>query len=362
MLTKKTPETPGPENPHPLDRAGLKAAEVARRRELGRVRRQSSGALPRLLARVQVLLARFNSFRLMRVWQLYNLRHGPLMAAGVAFNQFFAVTSLLVVGFSVFGLILADNRPLLNSLIAVVADSVPGLIDVGDGRGGLAKPEDLLQPQGLALATVIASATMLISSLNWIAGVREGFRGIFDLPALKANPLLMKARDLGTLLALTLTLVITSGVTLVSFAMMDLFVQLLRLDADAVEPAARLVTLAVTLAMDTVTAVILFHWAAGIRLPRRVLLQAALVAAVGSSGLRILSAVLLAGAGKNPLLAPFAVIIGLLLWFNFLSQVYLLAASWAAVGRADDSAGGTGGGNAGRTVSLRQRSRAGRAT
>jgi membrane protein len=49
----------------------------------------------------------------------------------------------------------------------------------------------------------------------------------------------------------------------------------------------------------------------------------------------------LAGAGRNPILAPFAIIIGLLIWFNFVSQVYLVSAGWAAVREADLKSGET---------------------
>jgi membrane protein len=51
--------------------------------------------------------------------------------------------------------------------------------------------------------------------------------------------------------------------------------------------------------------------------------------------LQVFSTELLAGAGRNPLLAPFAIIIGLLIWFNLVSQVYLIAAAWAAIREGD---------------------------
>jgi membrane protein len=51
--------------------------------------------------------------------------------------------------------------------------------------------------------------------------------------------------------------------------------------------------------------------------------------------MKILGGALLGGATNNPLLATFAVIIGLLIWFNLVSTVTLLAASWIAVGMND---------------------------
>jgi hypothetical protein len=75
--------------------------------------------------------------------------------------------------------------------------------------------------------------------------------------------------------------------------------------------------------------------AAGLKLARRSLLEGTVLAAVGTTVLQIFSTQLLASAGKNPILAPFAIIIGLLIWFNLVSQVYLIAAAWAAIREED---------------------------
>ena len=56
---------------------------------------------------------------------------------------------------------------------------------------------------------------------------------------------------------------------------------------------------------------------------------------MGTTVLQIFSTELLASAGQNPLLAPFAIIIGLLIWFNLVSQVYLLCAAWTVIREAD---------------------------
>ena len=60
-----------------------------------------------------------------------------------------------------------------------------------------------------------------------------------------------------------------------------------------------------------------------------------LLAGAGATILRFLSAMLLSSLTNNVLLAPFAVILGLFVWFNLLSQAYLLAAAIVAVRSAD---------------------------
>jgi len=73
----------------------------------------------------------------------------------------------------------------------------------------------------------------------------------------------------------------------------------------------------------------------GLVIPLRRLLIGALLGGVGLGVLKVLGTVLLGAASRNPLLASFAVLIGLLIWFNLVCTVILLAASWIAVGLED---------------------------
>ena len=52
--------------------------------------------------------------------------------------------------------------------------------------------------------------------------------------------------------------------------------------------------------------------------------------------LQQLSGLFVRGAAANPLLASFASLIALLLWFNLASQVVLIASTWILVGVAED--------------------------
>ncbi len=58
--------------------------------------------------------------------------------------------------------------------------------------------------------------------------------------------------------------------------------------------------------------------------------------AIGFAVLKYLGAELASGAGSNPLMAGFAVIIGLMLWFNLVMQWLLLTTAWIATGSRTD--------------------------
>ena len=341
------------ETPHPLERQKLKVAELEKRRAFVRARRQGLTGKT-LHAAMQYLLAKAHARRVMRVWMLYSMRHGPLMAAGSAYNMFFSVAAMLVAGFSIFGLIASGNRDLQLAVVEVVNDSTPVLINTGDG--GLATPEQLFSQSGaFGITLIISTAAMILTSLGWIAGLREGMRGVFGLPPLQGNPVMIKLKDVGTLLLLGVALMLTSAVAGIANTALDLIINLLHFDGGAVVPLTKITAVLVMLLLDMVAAVVLFRIASGVRMPRSIMFQAALIAGIGSTVLRYFASDLLGTVGNNPLLAPFAVILGLFVWFYFLSQVYLLATAWGAIGKADLHAREQSGGRTRGFLSLRRR-------
>lgn len=326
---QQTPADP----PLPTELARLRLEVIRKRVAWGKARR-AGGGLAAPLALVQWLIARLNAFRPMRAFQHYNLQHGPLMSAGIGFNMFFSITGLLATGFSIAGLLLRDQPALLDKVVASVATSAPGLLKV-DGREGLVNPQDLLNPTGLGWTAVIAAAVTVITSLGWIAGLRDGLRGVLRLGPLKINPILLKLHDVGTLLLLGVALVISAGASLVFGTAAGWVAEQLKLDPLVAGPLTTSIKIGVPLVLGWVTAVVMFRLAGGLKLQRRALLEGTILAAVGTSVLQIFSTELLASAGRNPLLAPFAIIIGLLIWFNLVSQVYLVSAAWSAVREED---------------------------
>lgn len=302
--------------------------------EWNKARRSGSGPFGGLMAMVQWLLARLNALRPFRAFRHYTLQHGPLMSAGIGFNMFFSITGLLATGFSIAGLVLRGQPALLETIISSVAQSAPGLLKVNGGEG-LVDPQDLLNPDGLGWTAAIAAAVTVFTSLRWIASLRDGLRGVLELPPSLVNPVLLKLRDAGILLLLGVALVISAGASLVFGTAAGWVTDFLRLDDAVAGPLTTSIKIAVPLVLSWATALIMFRLAGGLKLSRRSLLEGTILAALGTTILQIFSTELLAGAGRNPILAPFAIIIGLLIWFNLVSQVYLIAAGWAAVREAD---------------------------
>lgn len=306
--------------------------------EWGRARRLGEGFIAESMAFLQWLLASLNALRPVRVLQHYTRQRGPLMSAGIGFSMFFSITGLLTTGFSLAGLLLRGQQALLDRVVASVAEAAPGLLKV-NGSEGLVDPEELLDPIGLGWTAAVAAAVTVITSLGWLARLREGLRGVQQLPPLTINPILLKLRDVGILVLLGIALVVSSGASLIFGTAAGWVAEFLSLDDAVAGPLTTSIKIGVPLVLAWFTALIMFRLVAGLKLGRRALLEGTAIAAAGTSVLQIFSADLLAGAGRNPLLAPFAIIIGLLIWFNLINQVYLVACSWAAIRDGDANAG-----------------------
>lgn len=318
--------------PSPLDRTALASWTESKHSDFTAAS-ASGGPWRKLTTLFPWLTARVAQTFPLRVWNLYTRRRGPLLAAGTAYLMFFSVGAMLVAGFAILGMVAADNEVLRDAVIELVAESTPGLINTGDG--GLATPEQLLGTGSFGMTLLISLVALLVTAMGWINGLREGIRSILGLARDRTNPVLSKVRDGGTLIVLAVALVFTSVLGLLSTAAMDTLSEFLGWGTFLTGAAAQFASIVLMLILDVAVAMIMFSIAARVHMRRRVLLLAALFSGLGATVLRYFSALLLGGITNNALLAPFAVILGLFVWFFLLSQVYLISAAIAAVLAAD---------------------------
>src|SRR4051794_5743019 len=93
-----------------------------------------------LTARIQAISSRIQKLKPVRVWTHYGSRRGPILAAGLAYQALFSVFAAILAVFSAAGLVIGANPELRDALLDVLANSVPGLINRGDG--GAIDPDD----------------------------------------------------------------------------------------------------------------------------------------------------------------------------------------------------------------------------
>ena len=274
--------------------------------------------------------------KVMRVFTQYNQRRGSILAAGLSYQAIFAVFAGLWVSFSVAGIVIQSAQELRDALFTVINQSVPGLIDDGSGDGAI-DPKELLATSTLTVTGVIALLGLLFTALGWLASGRDAVRTMFALPGDAMNFFLMKLKDLGLALGFGVVLLASAALSIGSTAALAWVFYALDVNDESVAAVltARGVGLALAFVIDVLTLGLFYRVVADVPIPLRQLAPGAFLGALALGALKALGSILLGGATSNPLLAGFAVIIGLLIWFNLICQVILYFASWIAVGLAD---------------------------
>lgn len=284
---------------------------------------------------LQAVVAWAQQTRPARVFSLYQSRGGPLMAGGMSYSSLFASFAGLWTLFSVIGVVLARNRTLWDTLIAYLSQSVPGLIDTGEG--GAISPAALdAVPSTLSWTGLIAFVSLLFTMLGWLGGARTGVRAMFGRTPLPQQPLLGQLRDLVVIVGFGILVVVSAFASTVSSRLGRAVAALLGFDERSTMGIALIETgaIAVSLVLDVAILIVIFRVLAQITVPLRRMLPVAIVGGAATTALKFLGGALI-GAGGNPLLTGFTTIVGLLIWFNLLSQVILFSAAWLAVVLSD---------------------------
>lgn len=289
------------------------------------------------LRRFAAVIAWVKSLFVVRVFMYYGNAQGPLIASGLAYQAIFAVFAAVWVGFSVVGLVVAGNYDLQRPLIDLLSNAVPGLIRGNGSTSGAIDPKTLLNAGAFTISGVIALVGVLVTALGWLASARTGIRILFGLPQASTNFLLLRLRDLGVGIGLAIALIVSAALSVAGSAATTALLPLIGVSSDSFAGAllGRIATLAVMFLLDAVTLGAFFTVMSGVRLPFRRLVGGVLVGAIALGALKVVGGSLLGVSKNNPLLASFAVILGLLIFFNIVCQVILVAAAWITVSMKD---------------------------
>lgn len=271
-----------------------------------------------------------------RVYINYSYSDGNLRAAGMGYQSLFAVFAAVWVGFSVASFWLAGNEAVFDALVALINRAVPGLIQTPTTVGAIPQDE-LRNASSFGWTGIIAAVGLIWTAIGWLYYTRQAVRAVFRLSRDTTSYVLQKVRDLGLALVFGVLFVFSALLSILSTQALTLILDLAGLSSDSfwTNAAARFSGLVVSVALNIVTLGAMFRIMSRVAIPWRNLFFGALLGALVLAGLSALGGLLLGGTYKNPLLATFAVFIGLLLWFNLISRVILLSASWIAIGMFD---------------------------
>ncbi|QGZ50572.1 YihY/virulence factor BrkB family protein [Streptomyces sp. QHH-9511] len=271
--------------------------------------------------------------RLMRThaWRSYETldeAHWTRLAAAITFLSFLALFPLITVTAAIGAALL--SREQLDTIEAKTAEQVPGISDqlsinaLVDNAGTVG---------------IVAGALLLFTGIGWVGSMRDCLRAVWGIDDEdEGNPVVRKGKDAIVLLGL-------GGVGLGSLAASWLGSTAIGWTAGQTGISDRgvggillqVAAVAVAAVADFLILLYVLTLLPGVEPPRRRLMVAAVIGAIGFELLKLLLGGYMRGVAAKSMYGAFGVPVALLLWINFTAKLLLYCAAWTATGSAGPS-------------------------
>jgi membrane protein len=261
-----------------------------------------------------------------RVWRVYQHldehkwnRH----AASVTFTSFISLFPMLAVFAAVGASLLTPGR--MRTVQHTIDRQVPGIAHELDLRS---------LADNAGTIGLVAGLLLVVTGVNWVGTLRESLRALWDLEEDPGNPVLLKLKDLGALAGLGLVgLLSLAGsafaVSAVGWAAGQAGIREHGIGSFLLTAAGYGAAVAADFALLWYVLTVL----PGVRPPRRAVVLACTMGAVGFELLKLLLGGYLQGVATKSLYGAFGTPIALLLWISFMAKLMLFCASWTATER-----------------------------
>jgi membrane protein len=272
-----------------------------------------------------------------RVWIQFSYNDGNQRTAGMSYSSLFAIFAALWVGFSIAGVWLVNSPNLMDSLVAMINDAAPGLIATSTHSGVISTDTLTSLSSTFGWTSAIALVGLLWTAIAWLYYTRQAVRAMFGLGRDERNYWVQKVTDLGLAIVFGVLLVVSAAVSVLTIEAVTALLHLVGIDGHSFWTylLARVIGFALSIALNFVVLAAMFRVLSRVAIPWPSLVTGSLLGAIALSALSALSGLVFGGTSSNPLLATFTVFVGLLLWFNLICRIILLAAAWIAVGMSD---------------------------
>ncbi|MEV5549021.1 YihY/virulence factor BrkB family protein [Streptomyces sp. NPDC052309] len=242
------------------------------------------------------------------------------LAAAMTFTSFVALFPLLTLAAAITAATLTREQQ--DKLQDKLAEQVPGISDQ-------LNIDSLVQNAGTV--GVVSAALLLFTGMGWVEATRGCLRAVWELPDDDENPVLRRAKDAGVLVGLGGALLVTVGISTVASALVGWIIRQLDIDQGGFGGVLLYVAaFAVAVLADFLLLLYALTLLPGVEPPRRRLVVAALIGAVGFELLKLLLSGYMQGVAAKSMYGTFGVPIALLLWINFTSKLVLFCAAWTA--------------------------------
>ncbi|WP_406282713.1 inner membrane protein YhjD [Nocardia sp. NBC_00881] len=263
---------------------------------------------------------------LVRAGGRYQRQRGDYYAAGITYFTVLSLFPLLMVAFSIAGVVLYSDPELLGELRAKIVDNIPGSFGT--------QLNDLVDRAVESRRTVgtLGLLTGLYTGLGWMTHLRAALTEQWEQKSPDGNWLMTKFSDLGALIGLGLAFVVSLGLS--ALASSTLGAQLLSTLGLGNLPGARLLLALASILLGFLASWAVFAWIIA-RLPREPVTlasaaKAAALAAAVFEVFKIVASIYLHSVLSSPAGATFGSIIGLMVFSYITYRIILFATAWAA--------------------------------
>ncbi|MFD6277557.1 YihY/virulence factor BrkB family protein [Streptomyces sp. NPDC060209] len=267
------------------------------------------------------LVARLMETHAWRSYETLERVHWARLAAAITFLSFLALFPLIAVGAAIGAALLSPQQ--LDKIEDKLADQVPGISD----QLGI---DNLVAHAGTV--GVVAGALLLFTGIGWIGSMRDCLRAVWEKDDVdEGNPVVRKIKDAGLLIGLGGAVLVTLAVSTVASTAIGWTVDRLGIPENGVGGVLlQVAAVVVAVFADFLILLYLLTLLPGVEPPRRRLIVAGLVGAVGFELLKLLLGSYMRDVASKSMYGAFGVPIALLLWINFSAKLLLVCAAWTA--------------------------------
>ncbi|MFF8711961.1 YihY/virulence factor BrkB family protein [Streptomyces sp. NPDC015184] len=281
------------------------------------------------------IVSRLMTTHAWRSYETLERVHWTRLAAAITFTSFLAIFPLIAVGAAIGAALLSDEQ--LRKIEDKLAEQVPGISD----QLGI---EGLVAHAGTVGA--VAGALLLLTGIGWLGSMRDCLRAVWGRDDVDTgNPVVRKLKDAGLLLGLGGAALATLAISSVGTVAVGRTAGLLNIsDRGAGGVVLQVAAMAVGALGGFLLLLYLLTLLPGVEPPRRSLLVAGAIGAIGFELLKLLLGSYMKGVASKSMYGAFGVPVALLLWLNFTAKLLLFCAAWTATQNSGgvEEAGGTG--------------------
>lgn len=272
------------------------------------------------------LVSRLMETHAWRSYETLERVHWARLAAAITFISFLALFPLIAVGAAIGAALLSTKQ--LDKIEDKVAEQVPGISD----QLGI---DNLVAHAGTV--GLVAGALLLFTGIGWVGSMRDCLRAVWGMDDLdQGNPVIRKLKDAGVLFGLGGAALVTVAISSVGSVAVGWVADLLSIPENGAGGVLlRIAALVVAVIADFLLLLYLLTLLPGVEPPRRRLVVAALLGAVGFELLKLLLGSYMKGVASKSMYGAFGVPIALLLWINFTAKLLLFCAAWTATRSKD---------------------------